>query len=151
MGDLGQFIVPIAAAGMSLYLNDPQGLKEFVISSAVIMSTTHSVKHTINRKRPDKGNCSFPSGHTASAFMGATYISRRYGMQYAFPYYIAAGYVGFSRVYAKKHYISDVMASIGLCIVVNHFLITPRYQHVQVCPFLDRNTFGLAISCPIGG
>ncbi len=148
-GDLGQHVVPIAAAGMSVYLKDFQGLKQYAFSSTMIMSAVYTVKYAVDRKRPVSGSCSFPSGHTASAFMGATYISRRYGMRYAWPFYMGAAYVGYSRVYAKKHYISDVMASVGLCVLLNHFLITPSCHHINLCPFLNSKRCGLSISYPI--
>ena len=55
-------------------------------------------------------NNSFPSGHTSAAFSGATFIHKRYGFNKACPIYIVASFVGYSRVYAEKHYWEDVLA-----------------------------------------
>lgn len=54
---------------------------------------------------------SFPSGHTASAFSGAFYIHSRYkNTTQGIIAYTLASFVAYSRAYAKKHYISDVVA-----------------------------------------
>lgn len=56
-----------------------------------------------------RGNGSFPSGHTISAFAVATVVSRRYRNHRWVPYlaYGLAGAVGFSRVTTSAHFASD--------------------------------------------
>ena len=57
-----------------------------------------------------KGNGSFPSGHTMSAFAVATVISRRYSNHRWVPWvaYGLAGTIGFSRMSTSAHFASDV-------------------------------------------
>jgi hypothetical protein len=93
-----------------------------------------STKYVVGRKRPDEtdqafvfnpfsGNMSFPSGHTTYAFTAATLASEEYDTLYVqIPAYAAAGAVGFSRLYADKHWLSDVVAGAWLGFAVPHTL-----------------------------
>ena len=65
-----------------------------------------------NKERPNGGDFSFPSGHTSAAFTGAAFIDYKYGLKYGLPAYIFAAFVGWSRVYAKKHDYIDVLGGI---------------------------------------
>ncbi len=65
----------------------------------------------IRIKPPDK--FSFPSGHTAGAFIMATLISVFYPA-WTIPGYILASLVGISRVYNGVHFPTDVIAGILL-------------------------------------
>lgn len=56
---------------------------------------------------------SFPSGHTAGAFIMATLISGIYSIV-CIPAFIIASLVGFSRIYNGLHYTSDVLAGMLL-------------------------------------
>lgn len=75
------------------------------------LGTTYVIKYTVARTRPGESEAtSFPAGHTCAAFLGPTFIHRRYGWKYSVPLYFFAGFVGFSRVYADKHWVGDVSA-----------------------------------------
>jgi membrane-associated phospholipid phosphatase len=81
---------------------------------------TTALKHSIDATRPDGGRHSFPSGHTSLAFTGAEFIRNEYGWRWATPAYLAAGFVGWSRVHAKKHYTHDVVAGAVIGMLSNH-------------------------------
>ncbi len=86
-------------------------LLPFIKSNAANLAITYALKYSTQKPRPDKSdNLSFPSGHTSVSFNSAAFIHFNYGFQQAIPYYIAAGFVGYSRVFANKHYAEDVVA-----------------------------------------
>lgn len=66
----------------------------------------------VNRiKPPDK--FSFPSGHTAGAFLMATIFGSVYP-SFMLPAFLIASIIGFSRIYNGVHYTSDVIAGLFL-------------------------------------
>ena len=78
---------------------------------------------------------SFPSGHTALAFSGASFIAYRYEKKYAIPAYLLATFVGYSRVYAKKHYWDDVIVGAGIGVLSTLFYTQPLKTSTRV--FID--------------
>jgi membrane-associated phospholipid phosphatase len=83
-------------------------------------ATTAALKYSVNETRPDGGPYSFPSGHTSLAFTGAEFIRKEYGWGWGAPAYLFAGFVGFSRVDAHRHYKHDVLAGAAIGILANH-------------------------------
>lgn len=89
-------------------------------SEALMLATTYLLKNTVHELRPDGSNYqSFPSGHTAQAFMAATFLTEEYGYRYKWlPYaaYTVASGTGLLRMANNKHYICDVLvgAAIGV-------------------------------------
>jgi len=139
IGDIGQILLPLAAGSTTLLLKDKEGTKQFLKSTVVNASTTYILKYVINKKRPNGGNHSFPSGHTSSAFSGASFIQRRYGWKYGIPAYALAAFTGYSRVYAKKHYTVDVVAG-AIIGVGSTYLFTTPYQKEHMELTLDTTS-----------
>lgn len=88
----------------------------------LIMGTTVNViKMTGNEMRPDgTSNNSFPSGHTATAFMGAEFLYQEYkdvSVWYGISGYFVAAGTGFFRMYNDRHWLSDVTAGAGIGIL----------------------------------
>nr|WP_230390917.1 phosphatase PAP2 family protein [Reinekea sp. G2M2-21] len=88
------------------------------------MSLTYAGKFAIGKERPDgSNNLGFPSAHTSSAFSGASFLAKRYGWDIGVPAYLAASFVGFSRVHANKHDWWDVTAGAALAMGINEWLV----------------------------
>jgi membrane-associated phospholipid phosphatase len=99
-GDILQIAIPLSAELISLYEKDYYGAKKILLSYCTNLFISYSLKYLIIKQRPEGRNKydSFPSGHTSSAFSGASIIHTRYGWKYGLPAYILAGIVGISRM-----------------------------------------------------
>ncbi|MCR5194001.1 MAG: phosphatase PAP2 family protein [Alphaproteobacteria bacterium] len=123
IGDATQIIVPSYALGMAVNETGWSGVGQFVAQFAGMEIAVNSLKNLVSEERPDYSDKnSFPSGHTASAFSGAAFIHKRYGIKRAILPYLAAGFTGFSRVQAKKHHIHDVIAGAAIGELTGYFL-----------------------------
>ena len=74
------------------------------------------IKFATHRQRPDlSDHQSFPSGHAAVTFAGATVIERHLGWRKSILGYSIASYVAASRLHDNRHYLSDVIfgAAVG--------------------------------------
>jgi len=74
------------------------------------------LKFATRRERPDGSNrMSFPSGHAAVTFAGATVVERHLGWRKSLLGYAIASYVASSRLHDNRHYLSDVVfgAAVG--------------------------------------
>ena len=112
IGDYTQVLVPLYALALTLNEENGEGTKQLIYSFAATQATVEILKAAVDAPRPDGSDSrSFPSGHAASAFSGATFIHKRYGFQKAIIPYLLAGFTGYSRVYANRHYTRDVVAS----------------------------------------
>lgn len=145
-GDLLQYAIPAAGLGMVLGKKDMEGFWQYSKSFAVSIVATQGLKYSINRKRPNGGKHSFPSGHTSASFTGAAFMQRRYGWEYGAPAYAAAMYVGWSRVQAKKHHISDVLAGAAIGIISAYIFTKPYEDYgIQVAMFAEHKAYGLRV------
>lgn len=96
----------------------------YLIETGIVMA----LKYAVGRQRPDtKNRLSFPSGHAGSAFLGATILNHHYGPKIGIPAYLAAAYIGASRLKKNTHYLSDVIAGAGIGYLVGK-TITRRRQ-----------------------
>lgn len=146
IGDILSIAIPTGAYGTSLYLGDKDGQMQFYKSYASAMGATYILKYTVREKRPDSNNKdSFPSGHTSSAFAGASFIHKRYGLKYAILPYIAAVYTGYSRVHVNRHHPIDVYAAAALGTLSSWYFVTP-YKNLQVTSIVGSDFKGLSLS-----
>lgn len=80
-------------------------LRAQILTEALVQS----IKYSTHRERPDGSNdLSFPSGHAAITFAGATVLERHLGWKRSALAYAVATYVAASRLHDNRHYLSDV-------------------------------------------
>lgn len=110
-------------------------------SVAICVALINSLKYSTRVLRPDGTTYnSFPSGHTAVAFMTATMLHKEYGMTRS-PWYSIAGYsialgTGVSRQLNNRHWVSDIMmgAAIGIFSAeMGYFLADLIFKERQRC------------------
>lgn len=91
------------------------------ISTVFMVTSVNTIKYTARIERPDKSaKNSFPSGHTAVAFMGAEFLWQEYrdiSVWYGISGYIVATGTGIFRMYNDKHWFGDVAVGAGIGIL----------------------------------
>ena len=103
----------------------PKMITADAISTILMAGVTNTIKHTAKERRPDgTSRNSFPSGHTATAFMTATMLEKEYG--HISPWIAIGGYsmataTGVMRMVNNRHWMSDVLAGAGIGIVATEF------------------------------
>ncbi|MGF7079930.1 phosphatase PAP2 family protein [Mucilaginibacter sp. UYCu711] len=105
------------------------------LSAGILGITTFTTKKLTHRLRPNGADYySFPSGHTANAFMGAEFIAQEYSEKSYI--YTAIGYsfavtTGVFRMYNRDHWFSDVVAGAGVGIISTKlsYLIYPYLRN----------------------
>lgn len=94
------------------------------------------IKYSAKVMRPDgTTRNSFPSGHTATAFMNATFLHKEYG--HVNPLYSVLGYsmstyTGISRSLNNRHWLSDILAGAGIGILsteLSYLIINSIYKN----------------------
>lgn len=93
-------------------------------SGTIMAGLVNGLKYTVRRPRPDgTARNSFPSGHTATAFMTAAMLHKEYGWRspwFSIGGYAVAAFTGVSRVLNDRHYLTDVMAGAAIGISSVH-------------------------------
>ncbi|MDR3144498.1 MAG: phosphatase PAP2 family protein [Puniceicoccales bacterium] len=129
-GDILQYAIPAYAFALSLWDGDYDGTKQFFYTLGSSQLTVHSLKFATKEKRPNytegRRKDSFPSGHTSSAFVGASFIHRRYGFSHAIIPYGLAIFTDYSRVHARKHYLHDVLAGAAISIICTWIFVDEK-------------------------
>lgn len=104
----------------------------------IMGGTVNIIKRTGNVERPDGTSTnSFPSGHTATAFMGAEFLYQEYkdiSIWYGISGYLVASGTGLFRMYNNKHWLTDVAAGAGIGILSTKIAY---WLH----PFIKRTIF----------
>lgn len=145
IGDVMLGIIPLTAYGTSLYLNDKEGTMQFYKTTGTTLASTYLLKYAVQEERPDHSdNESFPSAHTAITFASATFIHKRYGVQYAIPAYLGAMYTGYSRIHSNKHYTHDVLAGAMLG-MASSWYFTTSYKDIHIQPVVSSDYNGVML------
>ncbi|MBL7712015.1 MAG: phosphatase PAP2 family protein [Chitinophagaceae bacterium] len=132
-------VAPIAVV-YGLDLLGVEARTDFVNRSVILakaellaIGSVYLLKAGTREMRPDGSDFhSFPSNHSAQAFLAATLLSTEYGRRYRWmPYaaYTMASAVGALRVLNNKHYLNDVLVGAGIGILSQKLAYwTHRYQ-----------------------
>jgi membrane-associated phospholipid phosphatase len=115
-GKLLRIGLPASALVSSFIIEkEKDGLFQASAALGATFLTTVALKLIVDKERPDGEKYAFPSGHTSISFSAAAFMQKRYGWKFGVPFYLLAGYVGWSRVYADRHDYWDVLggASVG--------------------------------------
>ena len=125
--DYTQFFGPAVVVGLKLGGYEgrsdwPRLLASAGMSYAIMAGFVNGIKYTAKEMRPDGSTAnSWPSGHTATSFVGATLLHKEYGLTRS-PWWSVAGYgvataTGVMRVLNNRHWISDVLSGAGIGIM----------------------------------
>jgi hypothetical protein len=157
-----------AAAVYSLNLAGIKGQHNYrdismiwAMSNLIAEGAVFSLKGISHQLRPDGSDySSFPSGHTAEAFLSAEFMRQEY--KDVSPWYGIAGYAmatatGFLRMYNDKHWFSNVVAGAGIGMAstrvtywlypkIQHFLFKDKHPNTALMPSYQNGSFGLAFT-----
>jgi len=125
--DYSQFFGPVMTTGLKIAGVESRNdwgryLASALMSYGIMAGFVNGIKYTAKEMRPDGSTAnSWPSGHTATAFVGATILHKEYGMTRS-PWYSVAGFgvataTGVMRVLNNRHWVSDVLSGAGIGIM----------------------------------
>lgn len=125
--DYTQYFGPALTVGLKLGGYEgrsdwPRLLASAAMSYGLMAALVNGIKYTAKEMRPDGSSAnSWPSGHTATSFVGATLLHKEYGLTRS-PWFSVAGYgvataTGVMRVLNNRHWVSDVMSGAGIGIL----------------------------------
>jgi hypothetical protein len=129
----------------------------FIKAEAIMFVSTSLLKRSTHKIRPDgSDDHSFPSGHSAQAFLAAAMIQKEFGSKsiwYPIAAYTVATSVGALRIFNNKHYASDVLIGAGIGILsVQLAYWTHQYKwnkNIVIMPTYSSKTFGVYFSMKI--
>ncbi len=151
-----------------IYLGDIVGInaknhwfdqtKNIFLGGLATLVVTHSLKRGVGKERPDgSSNHSFSSGHTATAFLGATINYHEYkeaSMLYASSGFLFSSSTAGLRVVNNRHWVSDVVAGAGIGILIGNLIyhIEPlknfnpfkNSKNISFTPMVDDKGFSFA-------
>jgi len=154
IGDFTQFAPTLMSVVLITANKDKKGLWQFAKSFGATIGLTYILKYAINKPRPEGATDghAFPSGHTAAAFSGASFVQRRYGWAYGIPAYALAGFTAYTRLegYNDRHDGWDVLGGIVVG-VGNTYIFTTPYQrdHYELSFSGGENTYLLGFKYKI--
>lgn len=102
----------------------------------IMGALVNGIKYTAKVRRPDgTSRNSFPSGHTATAFMNAAFLHKEYGhvnSLYSILGYSMSTYTGISRSLNNRHWLSDILAGAGIGILsteLSYLIVDSFYKN----------------------
>lgn len=150
-GDVLTIALPLSAWLGTAVAKDKEGAIMFTKSFASTMIITSVGKEIAAKYRPQgESTKSFPSGHSSSAFSGASFLYTRYGKAYGIPAYALAAFTAYSRVNANAHHIDDVMAGASVGLFNNWFFVSPHESRVVAYPSIYNDNYYMNLNINTG-
>lgn len=143
--DVLQVALPALGAGVAVAGSDWEGAGQLLRSGSSSLALTLALKYSIDAERPNGAGESFPSGHTALAFAGASFLTRRYGLRVGLPALGAASFVAWSRVHTRDHHVRDVVAGAGISILSTLLLVQPLPDGLELLPSAGDGWLGVTL------
>lgn len=148
-GDALQILLPASGYLGTIIAKDKEGaimLTKSLVTQGVVV---WSGKQIAGKFRPQGTSTeSYPSGHTAAAFTGASFLYTRYGRAYGIPAYALAAFTGYSRVVADAHHVDDVLSGMSVGLFSNWLWVSPHESRVVAYPsvYNDKYYLNLKVS-----
>jgi membrane-associated phospholipid phosphatase len=132
VADMLQFGLPLSAFVLSYQQEDVSGFGQYAGALSTTVLVTVAAKQLVSKPRPESGpeageEDSWPSGHASMTFSAASYMHRRYGLQWGAPAYLLASYASVSRVRTKHHDWQDVASGAAVGWLASYYW-TSAYQ-----------------------
>ena len=121
--DFAQYLPITTALGLDLIgVKGKNKIKDkaIIAATAILITgiTVTGIKRISHVERPYGSSFdSFPSGHTANAFMGAELLYQEYkdvSLWYGISGYLVASGTGAFRIYNNRHWFTDIVAGAGI-------------------------------------
>lgn len=135
-------------------LADDRRLHDFTVDlfDAFVITdvSNQSLKYMFDSERPNGQPYGFPSGHTASSFAFASVVHDHFGLLPGMAAYGLAGMVGWHRIDAQHHELSDVLAGalvgymVGTSVTGSHNFLSGNPRIIPYSNF-DGGGTGVAI------
>jgi len=127
--------LPVAWGGVAWARGDDGKKFETSLEAlGVTAATVYALKALVHRERPDgNGSDSFPSGHSAAAFYGATMLANFIEQdtpshsKLGYLLYLPAAYVGINRIQTDRHYATDVAVGAFLGTFIPNLIFDAHY------------------------
>ena len=168
------YTVPLMGAfylyGTFAHKNKPKAVAmDFVKASLYSGIIVTGIKHLAHRHRPFQtnplnpylwdgpnttnwGHTSFPSGHTIMAWTFASVVATHYKEHLWVPItvYSLASLEGIARMYANKHWSSDVIIGAALGYAIGTYVVNHSHCKFQLSPIVGTNYTGLGVRFGFG-
>ena len=135
--------------------------KYLLITQASMGIIVGSMKYIFNVERPDGTDHSFPSGHTAFAFGGASVLHHEFKDSneiIANAGYLLAGMTGVFRMSNDRHWVSDVFFGAGISMFISNIVYhykplenwdpfnLKKKKDVSWMPIIGGNQYGFVMN-----
>lgn len=126
LGDGTAIALPVLAGAVAVYKDDWKGVAQLAAEGILTVGTAYALKNIVRERRPDGSDYqSFPSGTTAIAASGSSFLWGRYGWEFGLPAFLATQFVSYTRIQAKEHHWYDTLASSAIGAGYGFLVTTP--------------------------